>query len=232
MWQIRKVGCGACWRAIVLPNKPLERTDGDRGRAAFAIDGVLGGAEWLVARRRSTQSLAVMNRQLGIAFASITLAGCFPYLTSYVHLDAPGAKTVGGCAGPPVFVTYEANGARVALTLEPGAVSKTTEGYLRVRAPESTAVSLPDPVGYITPEGQAPTRFELKQFEPPWERTSREFLRRQGILEHRYQLVGLPTITSSGALRLPVIFVNGVAVESPVFKFDRRPYAGVVPLNC
>jgi hypothetical protein len=60
----------------------------------------------------------------------------------------------------------------------------------------------------------------------------REVLRRQGILEYRYEFSGLPPITFSGTLKVPTLYLDGVAVTSPQFTFDRRPWAGALPLNC
>jgi hypothetical protein len=49
---------------------------------------------------------------------------------------------------------------------------------------------------------------------------------------HRFEFVGLPAIEFSGTLTLPVIVVDGVKVQLPVFEFERRPYGGFAPLNC
>jgi hypothetical protein len=182
---------------------------------------------------RSTRSLTVMTKVFATGVFLATLPGCFPYVTSYVHLEAPGTKTTGGCAGPSVFATYEAHGARFDVTLAPGSVaSRSNTGFLRVRAPQNMVVSMSEAVGYVTPEGQAPIRFELNRIDPWEDRFGREVLKRQGILEHRYEFSGLPPITFSGALKVPTLYLDGVAVASPPFKFDRRPWAGVVPLNC
>ena len=45
---------------------------------------------------------------------------------------------------PPVLVTYEAQGARFDVTLEPGSASRSSPGFVRVRAPRNMAVSMPD----------------------------------------------------------------------------------------
>jgi hypothetical protein len=173
-----------------------------------------------------------MKKLLAIGVLLATLPGCFPYITSYVHLEAPGIQNTGGCAGPSVFATYEAQGARFDVTLEPGSVSRSSAGFLRVRAPQNMVVSMPEAVGYVTPEGQAPIRFELSRVEPWEERFGREVLKRRGVLEHRFVFSGLPPIAFSGTLKVPTLYLDGVAVTSPSFKFDRRPWAGVVPLNC
>ena len=181
---------------------------------------------------RSTRSLAVIPKLLAIGALLATLPGCFPYVTSYVHLEAPDTKSTGGCAGPPVFATYEAQGARFDVTLEPGSASRSSAGFLRVRAPRNMAVSMPEAVGYLTCEGRAPIRFDLNRIEPREERSGPEDLKRGDVLEHRFEFSGLPPIAFSGTLKLPTVYLDGVAVSSPSFKFDRRPWAGVVPLNC
>lgn len=174
-----------------------------------------------------------MTKLLAIGILVAVLPGCFPYVTSYVHLEAPGIRNTGGCAGPSVFATYEAQGARFDVTLEPGALaSRSSAGFLRVRAPQSLAISMPEAIGYVTPEGRAPLRFQLTRVEPPEERFGREMLKRGGVLEHRFEFSGLPPIDFSGTLRVPTMYLDGVAISSPSFKFDRRPWAGVLPLNC
>jgi hypothetical protein len=167
---------------------------------------------------------------MGILLAAMT--GCFPYATSYVRLEAPGIENTGGCAGPPVFASFEAQGARIDVTLEPGFASRSSAGFLRVRAPGDMPVSLGEGVGYVMREGQAPLQFRLDRVELPEERFAREILRAQGRAEHRFAFSGLPPIAFSGTLRLPTLYLGGVAADTPALKFERRPWAGVVPLNC
>ena len=178
------------------------------------------------------QSLVFMAKLLAIALLLASLFGCAPYITSYVHLDGPGIMNSGACAGPPVFATYEAQGARVAVTLEPKLASRSTAGFMRVRAPGGVTVSMPETTGYLIPDGRNPIAFQLISVEPPEERFAREVLRRQGILEHRFEFSGVPPIAFAGALKLPPLYLDSIAVSAPLLKFERRPYAGTVPLNC
>ena len=173
-----------------------------------------------------------MTKLLAIAVLLATLPGCFPYVTSYVHLEAPGITNTGECTGPPVYASYEAKGARFSVTLGPSLFVGSGPGFLRVRAPQDMVVSMHEAIGYLTPEGQAPIRFELRRVERWEDRFGRELQKRRGVLEHRFDFSALPPIAFSGTLRLPTLYLDGVAVDSPPFKFDRRPYAGVAPLNC
>jgi hypothetical protein len=177
-------------------------------------------------------TIAVMTKLLAIGVFLATLQGCFPYVTSYVHLEASGITNAGACAGPPVFANYEAKGARVAVTLGPSMIAGTSAGFLRVRAPQNMVVAMREAIGYLTPEGLAPIRFELRRVERWEDRFGREVLKRLGVLEHRFEFSALPPIAFSGTLMLPRLYLDGVAVESPSFTFDRRPYAAVAPLNC
>ena len=136
------------------------------------------------------------------------------------------------CAGPPVFATYEAQGARFAVTLEPKLASRSTAGFLRVRAPSNVVVLMPETTGYLIPEGKDPIPFKLMRVEPVEERGTREVLKRQGILEHRFEFAGAPPIAFAGTLQLPTLYLDGIAVSAPLLKFARRPYAGTIPLNC
>jgi hypothetical protein len=110
--------------------------------------------------------------------------------------------------------------------------SRSSAGFLRVRAPQNIVVSMPEASGYVTREGHAPLRFELRRVEPREERFGRELLKRQGVLEHRFEFTGLPPIDFSGTLKVPALYLDGVAYHSPSFNFDRRPWAGLIPLNC
>ena len=173
-----------------------------------------------------------MLKLLAMGFVLATLQGCFPYVTSYVHLEASGITNTAACAGPPIFANYEAKEARIAVTLGPSMIAGTSAGFLRVRAPQNMVVAMHEAFGYLTSEGQAPIRFELRRVERWEDRFGREFDKRQGVLEHRFEFSTLPPIAFSGTLTLPTLYLDGVAVESPSFKFDRRPHAGVAPLNC
>ena len=182
--------------------------------------------------KRVHNTLVIMMKLMAIGVFLTTLTGCFPYATSYVHLDAPGITHDGGCTGPPVFATFEAKGAQFAVTLEPRWTSRSSAGFLRVRASQELDVSIRDAIGYLTPNELAPIRFELRRVEPWEERFGRQILKRQGVLEHRFEFSALPPIAFSGTLQLPTIYLDGLAVDSPSFKFDRRSHAGIAPLNC
>ena len=184
----------------------------------------------LEARIKTRQ--AIMKKLLAIAVLLATLPGCFPYVTSYVHLEAPGITNTGACTGPPVSANYEANGARITVALGPSLFASSSAGFLRVRTPQNIVVSMREPIGHLTPEGKAHIRFELTLVEPKEDRVSREILKRQGVVEHKFIFSALPPIESSGTLKLPTLYLDGFAVDSPLFKFDRRRYAGVAPLNC
>lgn len=85
---------------------------------------------------------------------------------------------------------------------------------------EISAVSIPDPIGYVTPTGRPVISFQLV----PGVSGS--------VYAQQFDFVGLPPITFSGTLKLPPIDISGVLIQLPVFEFERRPYAGIVPLNC
>jgi hypothetical protein len=160
---------------------------------------------------------------------ALALSGCFPYLTTYVHLDAPMGvmqlQPACGNVGPPVFARYERKGVTFDVTMEPGWAARAQNGFLRVRAPEGVSVSIPEPAAYIgLGEGQPPMRFTLKLAET----------RRVGaMVEQRFEFEGLPAkIDFSGRLHLPDVLVDGAVVVSPEFQFQRQRYAGVAPMNC
>jgi len=178
-----------------------------------------------------------MARALAIGFFLALLSGCFPYASSYVHLDAPGIKNLQSICGvgPPAIASFESHGARFDVTLEPkaGAISKA--GYLRLRAPQQLAVSIPDPTAhFIQGEGvgQRELRIDLVRVAHPENRHGAELLLRRGLVDHYFDFVGLPPISHPGSLRLPTVYLGGLAVTPPMFTFELRPFATIVPLNC
>jgi len=165
-----------------------------------------------------------------------TLPGCFPYVTSYVYLDSPGVtyKRSPCQDGAPVGVAYEKSGVRFEVTLEPHGLSPLKQAYLKVRAPRSAAISIPEPTAVITFRGQDKlTSVHLQAAPLDWQGPYVEEMRRKSLLaEYRFVFSDLPAIDSPGTLKLPVVVADGAALESPVLTFERRSYAGIVPLNC
>jgi len=173
-----------------------------------------------------------------IALILGTLPGCFPYVMTYVYLDGPGVNYLRfPCRdGAPVGVMYQRNEARFEVTLEPHGLSPLKDAFLKIRAPRISLLSIPNPIARITYRGEEQgksTSVQLKSSSLDWQGPYVEDMRRRSPLaEYRFVFVDLAPITSPGTLELPVVFVDGVAVESPVFTFERRPYAGIPPLNC
>jgi hypothetical protein len=171
-----------------------------------------------------------------MVLASGILGGCFPYVMSYVYLDAPGVTyRRSPCRdGAAVGVAYEKSGVRFEVTLEPHALSPLKDAYLKLRAPRSAAISIPEPIAHVVFQGQGKaTLVHLKAVPLDWQGPYVEEARRKSLLaEYLFLFDDLPTIQSSGTLQLPVVVIDGAAVESPTFTFERRTYAGIVPLNC
>ena len=116
-------------------------------------------------KRGKKNGLAVITTLLTTGVLLLTLPGCFPYVTSYVHLEASGITNTSACTGPPVFANYEAKGAYFAVTVGPSLFAGVSAGFLTVRAPQEMVVSMHEAIGYLTPEGQAPIRFALQSVE-------------------------------------------------------------------
>lgn len=173
-----------------------------------------------------------------IGLALGMLPGCLPYVISYVHLESPGvAYERAPCKdGAPVAVIFEKSGVRFEVTLEPHALSRLKEPYIGLLAPRGTALSIANPIATITFRDKGRDKsisVRLKAAPPERQHPYVEEMRRKSPLEaYRFVFVDLPPIDSPGTLQLPVVSIDGIAVESPVFTFERRPYAGTVPLNC
>ena len=173
-----------------------------------------------------------MVRQLvqgaAAAFFTVTLAGCFPYFTTYVQLSAPmgSASVQAACGGPPTIARYERNGARFEVTLEPGApANRKQDGYMTVRVPAGVAIAMPDSSAYLAPANGGPRMpFQLVP-GLTWTPGPNK--------EQKYEFRGLPApIDFAGTLHLPDVLIDGRTVVAPVFTFSREAYAGALPLNC
>ena len=179
-----------------------------------------------------------MASSVVVGLTATVLSGCFPYMISYVHLDGPGVtyKRAPCRDGAPVAVAYEKSGARFEVTLEPHNLSSLQDAYLKVRAPRDVVVSIPDPTAlfkFRSPREGTSISVQLKAAQLDWHGPFVEELRRNSPLaEYRFVFVAPPPIDSPGTLHLPVVLLDGVAVEAPVLTFERRPYAGIAPLNC
>ena len=145
------------------------------------------------------------------------LAGCFPYVTTYVHVEAPGATAHGGCAGPATIARVQSGRLRLEVSLEPGRIASRTPttGFLAVTG--AREVSLASTAAHLLPEGRGATKVAFQ-------------LRPAGF--QRFEFAELRDIPSAGTLHLPALLIDGAEVALPVFRFERRPYAGFLPLNC
>lgn len=181
-------------------------------------------------------SIAVPRIFGGLALA--TLPGCFPYVASYVYLESPGVthKRAPCYDGAPMGVAYEKSGVSFELALEPHALSPSKDAFLKLRAPRHVAISIPEPIARVRFRGEHENQsasINLKLTPLDWQGPYvAEMRRKSPFTEYRFVFSNLPPITSPGTIELPVVSVDGVAVASPRFAFERRTYAGMVPLNC
>jgi len=169
------------------------------------------------------------------------LPGCFPYAASYVHLDADGATPVVafcGTSGPPVAVRYERQGARLEVSLEPGALRRSKAAYVVVRVARGSTVYVNGDADLLSVNGVPELRVALTRTQEPL--VDRRFEARKLALlpdsaqfdEVRFELMGMPAIEGAGTLLLPPFTINGAETSLPPIRFERRHYAGVAPLNC
>jgi len=180
--------------------------------------------------------MSAFSRVVLAILAAILTAGCFPWVTSYLYLDAEGVTHPRGNCGnvaPPAAATYQRSGVRFDVTLEARVLAISNSGLLRVRAPEHTKVSIPKPTAHISMENGSVRTFELQpRGHPPENRSAVESLGRMGLRDHYFYFVDVPEFSSPGTLTLPAVYLDGVGVIAPVFTFERRPHAAFVPLNC
>jgi hypothetical protein len=184
-----------------------------------------------------TRSRTLLLRVV-VTAAMVMVAGCYPYVTRYVYLDGPGVThRRSHCHdGAPVGVAYEKSGLLFEVSLEPHGLSTSSAPYLKLRAPRDAAISIPDSIARLRfgDDGEGPSApVHLKATPLDWQGPYVDEMRRDSPLaEYRFVFADLPPIDSRGTLHLPVVFIDGAGVESPVLTFERRRFAGIVPLNC
>jgi hypothetical protein len=175
---------------------------------------------------------------LSIIVATASLSGCYPYATTYVHLDAEHMKRTNEICrwyGAPANAIYEANGVRFEFNLDPSKANYyKTPGFNIVAAP-NVALSMPDDRVRVSFEDGA---------EPSFARVESKSVKREanGLLtvetwypgnrRYRFELIGLPPLSSRGTIEMPAIYANGVALPLPKFTFERRGFVGILPINC
>lgn len=179
-----------------------------------------------------------MIKPLLAAIPLLLLVGCFPYVKSYVHLEAPGAKyerEVCNQFGPYVALDFEQRGVQVRVNLEPGNFQRSKIAFLRLRAPRDVVISIPSPEALVlVRDGKEPIRIKLALTNPPSERINKfaPLRRDDGMTESVFEFVDLPFLSERGSLTLPVIMADGALLTLSIITFLRRPFAGMLPLNC
>lgn len=170
-----------------------------------------------------------------VAMLLLMLQGCFPYVTNYVYVDGPDdvmpAQT---CldTGPRTAVRYVRNGVNFYVSLAPGMSSHSPDPSLRVLSPLGTAISIPDPTVKVLLRGEPSSGSATLVLKDEPRDRSRFVLPGPTLSTLRFVFVGLGEISAPGTLTLPVIYVNGAAVQLPPLSFERRSHAGFLPLNC
>ena len=181
----------------------------------------------------------IKSTLVGIGVAALLLSGCFPYTVRYVHLEADGISHVRmlcGDSGPPTGAVFEHGDVSILVALEPHGLSREKESFVKVRAPRSYDVSIPDPIATFTfpgADGMDDVEVALKVAPPDWQGPFVEELRQQSPKkEYRFTFSDYPSQQMSGSLKLPALFVEGSVVQVPELKFERKRYGGLAPLNC
>jgi hypothetical protein len=183
-------------------------------------------------------------KTMGFTFGSacmalLLLSGCFPYTVKYVYIDGPGITNVRmfcGDSGPPTGALFEHGKISILVGLEPHGLSLQKESFVRVRAPRSSDVSLPDPIANFTfrsVDGVEIVKVPLRAAPLDWQGPFVEEFRQQSPTEeHRFIFADYPGPRTSGSLKIPVFIIDGNVVQVPELQFERKRYGGLAPLNC
>ena len=172
-----------------------------------------------------------------MAFVAVLSTGCFPLMTSYVHIEGPAVShPLDRCGGslPPYVARHEGAGAMVDVRLDPSFAPRVPPSVV-VRAPHGMAVSIPSPNALLKFDGRPdehivilsprePTRFERPPNHPG--------IKPSTNAAHYFALTDLPELDAPGTIELPAIRVGDAVVPPMRLHFGRRPFASIAPLNC
>jgi len=183
----------------------------------------------------STRGLeAMMKRCVAIVSVAANLTACAPYAIDYVELDGPGVtyKRSACSEGARVGVSYEVGDVRFEVTLEPHGLSPLKDPYLKIRAPRSVTIAIPEPLARVT-QGSSTTLVRLAPRALDWQGPYVDAMRRASPLaEYQFAFVDLPAIVSTGTVELPAVHADGKPLASPTLTFRRDSKVGMAPLNC
>lgn len=169
------------------------------------------------------------------------LSACFPYAAPYVHVEADQATPVlefCRISGPQVGLSYERQGARIEVSIEPGALRRSKAAYVALRVARGREVSVQGNATVQAADGTPLASVALQRTTEPLATRrpgSRPLPLPPGadqFEEIRFELRGMPAVGAPGVLLLPPITIDGVETSLPPIRFERRHYAGVAPVNC
>ncbi len=173
-----------------------------------------------------------------ILVATASLSGCFPYATTYVHLDAENIERKHEICrqyGAPAMASFESNGVRFEFNLDPSKANYDKVAGFTIVAAQNVVLSMPDDRVRVTIEGFAeavivPIVSKSAKRGPNGQLVTE--ITRPGNQRYRFDFVGLPPLSSRGTLEMPAIYADAIALPLPKLTFERRGFVGILPLNC
>ncbi len=173
-----------------------------------------------------------------ILIAAASLSGCFPYATTYVHLDVENIERKHEICrqyGAPAMASFESNGVRSEFNLNPSKATYDKVAGFTITAAQNVVLSMPDDRVRVTIEGRAEPVI-ARIVSTSAKRSANVQLiaerARPGNQRYRFDLMDLPPLSSRGTLELPAIYADGIALQVPTLTFERRGFVGILPLNC
>jgi hypothetical protein len=203
-----------------------------------------------------------MNKRPVLLYASILLAGCVPYVTSYPKIEAPNAEQMHfGCRselGPNatayypfhgIYISIDIRASRFGLHIPASTVVELNGKTIDIdgligTAPYRTALNLRAASHASVGGGYAPAQFEETvdhyttpdNFGPLEGGGNGKYLLWYSYLlmdPHDAQRIGIiPKGVTEGTIEIPAMTINGHHYESQKLTFKRKTFVGMAAVNC
>jgi hypothetical protein len=202
-----------------------------------------------------------MNKRRVLSFASILLAACVPYVTSYPKIEAPNADYLHlGCQselGPKTLVYYPFHGIHISIGLvgnrfglhiPSGTIVELTGRTIEISGligttPYHVTTTLRAIAHKSVGTGYVPAQFmeSIDHYTTPDNFGPLEggggeyplwYLYLMGNTEEARSVFVIPKGLTEGTIEIPAMTINGQHYKSQKLTFKREIYVGMAALNC
>jgi hypothetical protein len=202
-----------------------------------------------------------MNKNPALFFASILLAGCVPYVTSYPKIEAPNADYLHlGCQselGPNTLAYYpfhgihisiDIRGNRFGLHIPSGTIVELNGNTIEISGmigttPYNATATLRAVAHKSVGTGYVPAQFmeSIDHYTTPDNFGPLEgggsqyplwYLYLMGSPQEPRSIFVIPKGLTEGTIEIPAMTINGQHYESQKLTFKQETYVGMAAVNC